>query len=195
VRGTPRTFCQFPTRNKCQFPPHKKWEPSWPTLVGNSGTQSELSTKPRYRASLRRHGRAKPSSFKTKNRTKGLKLGLVIGGRCPHPRLTACPNQQQPLHMDGEQRMAEVKPSPWQQAAQKRWPSASIEGDGPFALHAACSDAGHVRLFHFAIEARNGVYERCSHAFCKMQHSAFRLTPVQQTQQQYQPSNTFADRD
>lgn len=91
--------------------------------------------------------------------------------------------------------MATQQQSVWQQTARKRWPRAAIVGNGPFAMHAACCADGTVSLFHFAGEAVQAANEKCPHAFCSRAHAAYQLQPAQKSQQQYQPSGAFADRD
>lgn len=87
--------------------------------------------------------------------------------------------------------MATLQQSVWQQAARKRWGAVvGIVGDGPFAMHAACCQAGMVYLFHFAGEAVLAANEQCPHAFCKREHNAYQLTPVQQTTRQFQPAHS-----
>jgi len=91
--------------------------------------------------------------------------------------------------------MQTTQQSVWQTSAHRRWPKAGIVGNGPFAMHAACCQAGMVYLYWFSAEAVQAANEQCPHAFCSRQHTAFQLTPVQQATQQYQPSGAFADRD
>ena len=91
--------------------------------------------------------------------------------------------------------MQTTQQSTWQQSAHRRWPKAGIVGNGPFAMHATCCQAGMVYLFWFAAEAAQAANERCLHAFCKSEHVAYQLQPAPQATQQYQPSGAFADRD
>jgi hypothetical protein len=91
--------------------------------------------------------------------------------------------------------MAATQQSTWQQSARKRWRTAGIVGDGPFAVHAACCLDGMVFLHWFQAEAVQAANENCGHAFCKMAHASYQLQPAQQATQQYQPSGAFADRD
>jgi hypothetical protein len=67
--------------------------------------------------------------------------------------------------------------SVWQIAARKKFPTASIEGDGPFAFYSACSLKPMVKLYWFAFEAQQAT---CLHAFCKQQHAAYQLKPAVQ---------------
>jgi len=70
--------------------------------------------------------------------------------------------------------------SVWQQSARKRWPGSQIFGDGPFAMHAQCCQAGTVWLYWFHAEVKQAQAATCGHAFCKMQHSAYLLKPAAQ---------------
>jgi hypothetical protein len=85
--------------------------------------------------------------------------------------------------------MQTTQQSTWQQAARKRWRTAGIVGDGPFAMHAACCLNGMVFLFWFQAEAVQAANAPCGHAFCKRLHVAYQLQPRQQSQQQYQPAH------
>jgi hypothetical protein len=73
--------------------------------------------------------------------------------------------------------------SVWQQAAKKRWPGSQIFGDGPFAMHAQCCQAGTVFLFWFYAEVKAAQAANCGHAFCRMQHTAYQLKPAVQATQ------------
>lgn len=83
--------------------------------------------------------------------------------------------------------MAGSSQSVWQREAQRRWPTAQVSGDGNFAVHCACCTNGTVRLFWFAIQAREAVSETCGHAFCSRAHTAYQLKPQPQRTQTWQP--------
>jgi len=70
--------------------------------------------------------------------------------------------------------------SVWQRAARQRWKTAQVVGDGPFAMFATCSQAGRVCLYHFAQECVDAMNNNCGHAFCKMEHTAHKLRPVEE---------------
>lgn len=67
----------------------------------------------------------------------------------------------------------------FKQAAVARFPGAApITGTGRFAVLFRCTERPSVRLFDFAMESQQVAAEKCSHAFCKMEHRAVELEPV-----------------
>ena len=74
--------------------------------------------------------------------------------------------------------------SDYVRAARKRWPQATVEGDGSFALVSYCPQAKHVRLYELYLEAAALVAQPCPHAFCKREHRLFRIAPMQEMQPQ-----------
>lgn len=69
--------------------------------------------------------------------------------------------------------------SVWHEAAKKKWPGAQVFGDGPFAMHSQCCQAGAVWLYWFEPEVRQAQDQRCGHAFCQGLHVAYKLQPAQ----------------
>jgi hypothetical protein len=67
----------------------------------------------------------------------------------------------------------------FQQVAHQRWPRAAITGTGEWALVAFCCENAYVRLFDFYMEAELESRAHCGHAFCKMKHRVYRITPQQ----------------
>ena len=71
----------------------------------------------------------------------------------------------------------------FKQAASARFPGAApITGTGRFAVLFRCTDQPSVVLYEFAIEARQVASDKCSHAFCRMEHFAVELKPAAQYQ-------------
>jgi hypothetical protein len=68
--------------------------------------------------------------------------------------------------------------SEYQQAARQKWPTAQINGDGPFAL--VCSITEIVRLYSFWMEAMNDLTKNHSNWTCRDRHKLVELKPAPQ---------------
>jgi hypothetical protein len=84
----------------------------------------------------------------------------------------------------------------WQLEAKRRWRGAQVFGDGPFAMHAQCCQAGTVWLYWFYAEVKAAQAANCGHAFCKYEHTAYQLKPAAQQATQFQAAHAVGyDRD